>query len=177
MRQEKLEKNLRVVEENELAPDQEVDIEDAVDILDKLDPKERRVLLSMVSTQYQGPIPPPEVLRGFEDICSGSADRIITMAEMQSSHRQDIEKKVVASKTGDSRIGLYLAFIVVVISFIGGMFLIAFGKGPAGLTIMAGVLVALVSVFIYGSRNQSKERVEKSKELSKNEAKLRSDEE
>lgn len=39
-------------------------------------------------TQYQGPIPHPEDLARYEAIIIGSAERILSMAENESRHRQ-----------------------------------------------------------------------------------------
>src|SRR5687768_13622143 len=44
-----------------------------------------------VSTTYSGPIPPPAILRGYEDIVPGSADRIMGWAESQTKHRHKLE--------------------------------------------------------------------------------------
>nr|DAR22085.1 MAG TPA: putative membrane protein [Caudoviricetes sp.] len=46
----------------------------------------------MVQQHFSGPIPPPEILSGYEQIHPGFADRIISMAEKQSAHRQGLEK-------------------------------------------------------------------------------------
>ncbi len=37
---------------------------------------------------YEGPIPPPEVLRGYETVHPGAAERIIRMAEKEAEQRQ-----------------------------------------------------------------------------------------
>ena len=50
---------------------------------------------------FQGPIPPPSVLEAYEKILPGAAERILKMAENQSTHRQEIEKIVVRSGARD----------------------------------------------------------------------------
>ncbi len=37
----------------------------------------------LVSEQFHGPIPPPQILAGYEQLLSGSADRILCMAEQE----------------------------------------------------------------------------------------------
>ena len=45
-------------------------------------------------TQYfQEPTPLPIVLRGYEDVLPGGAERILAMVERQSSHRRRIESR------------------------------------------------------------------------------------
>lgn len=38
-----------------------------------------------------GPLPSPDELSGFERVAPGAAERIITMAEREQSHRMDVE--------------------------------------------------------------------------------------
>lgn len=40
---------------------------------------------------YSGPVPPPDVLQGFERIAPGTAQRLIDMAVDESKHRREIE--------------------------------------------------------------------------------------
>jgi uncharacterized membrane protein len=40
---------------------------------------------------YQGAIPPPEMLKGFDDLVPGSAERLIALAEQESLHRRSLE--------------------------------------------------------------------------------------
>src|SRR6266487_6387560 len=63
---------------------------------------------------FLGPLPPPEALAKYEEVLPGAADRIITMAEKQVGHRQKLESKVVGSNTFNERLGMILAFIVVI---------------------------------------------------------------
>lgn len=42
---------------------------------------------------YQGIIPPPEILQGFENIVQGSAQRLISLAEGESAHRRELEER------------------------------------------------------------------------------------
>ena len=44
-------------------------------------------------TQYSGPIPPPEIFRGYEEVLPGSAERILKMTERQLEHRITTENK------------------------------------------------------------------------------------
>ncbi|MGY1488846.1 DUF2335 domain-containing protein [Methylobacillus pratensis] len=45
-------------------------------------------------TSFEGPVPHPTILQGYEDILPGAAERILVMAENQSQHRIEQEKKV-----------------------------------------------------------------------------------
>ncbi|MGK4081899.1 hypothetical protein EA74_00454 [Enterococcus hirae] len=149
----------------------EVDIPEEQEIIDdlkKLNPEERKEIMARMrisSTHYSGPIPSPDLLKRFEEVCPGSADRIITMAEKQSEHRRNMETKVVDSQVRDSKRGMIFGFIISVVGIIGGLFLIAMDKGTAGLTLVCGILIGLVALFIYGSESEKDERIKKNKKL------------
>lgn len=51
---------------------------------------------------FRGPIPPPNILSGYEKLLPGAADRILSMAENQTRHRHSIEKKIVETEARDS---------------------------------------------------------------------------
>ncbi len=44
---------------------------------------------------FQGPLPSPEVLIKYNDAVPNGAERLLTMAESQATHRQTIELAVV----------------------------------------------------------------------------------
>lgn len=51
--------------------------------------------LESVGASWIGPLPPPNILAGFEELVPGSADRIIRLTENEQSHRVKIESKAV----------------------------------------------------------------------------------
>lgn len=40
----------------------------------------------------QGPLPPPDILSGYDAIVPGAAERILAMAEKQNDHRIEMEQ-------------------------------------------------------------------------------------
>jgi uncharacterized membrane protein len=48
-------------------------------------------------THYQGDIPHPDILRGFDEISSGTAKSLIDLAIEQSKRRMDMEEKSLAA--------------------------------------------------------------------------------
>jgi len=118
-----------------------------------------------VAAEFSGPLPPPEYLAKYEQVLTGSANRIICMAEQQSAHRQYLEKKVVESNTDIQRWGLACAFVIAMTAIIGGIWLSFHGMSGTGLTSIITALAALVGVFVYGKHQQKEELREKSEEL------------
>jgi len=116
---------------------------------------------AFAASSWHGPLPPAEQLKGYEDVLPGAADRIFTMAEEQARHRQHLEKVAVEGGNSRSWWGLALGFVIslVVLGLSAGA--IYTGHDAAGAAGMGVDVVALASVFVYGRREQRRERVEK----------------
>ena len=112
-----------------------------------------------VSRQYSfsGPIPPPEVLEKYNQALPGAAERILSMAEQQSHHRQSIETKVIDSNIFVQKLGPFLGFIVAMTAVVGGIVLILKGKDGYGLASIIAPLAGLAGVFLYGKQQQRKD--------------------
>ena len=50
-------------------------------------------MTGIATTAYQGPIPHPDILKGFDLLVPGTAKDLIELAKMESSHRRDLESK------------------------------------------------------------------------------------
>ena len=103
-------------------------------------------------TAFSGPIPPPAILQGYEDVIEGGAERILAMAEKQSKHRQEIEKEVITKQLGQSSRGQIFGFLLALIGFGLGTLLAAWGNtGLAGI-LFTTTIIGLVSIFVIGKR-------------------------
>ena len=109
-------------------------------------------------SSYSGPLPPAQQLERYNQIFPGCADRIVTMAEKQSDHRQDLEKLELRVGISSERLGAVLAFLVVMSAIFGGLYLITIGKDAMGMAAIISSLAALAGVFVYGRHAQMKER-------------------
>lgn len=124
--------------------------------------KESKILVQKTEISA-GPIPHPDILQKYESVLTGSADRILKMAEKQSLHRMELEKKALKSNSISELLGLIFGFILAFSLISIGGFLIYNNKHIEGLTSIISTLVGLVSVFIYGKKSQKEERLEKMK--------------
>ena len=97
------------------------------------------------------------MLRKYEDLLPGSADRIFLMAEKQSSHRQTLEAKVVASNCSNERLGMMMCFGICVLAICAGVYALSIGKDGYGIAAIVSALAAPAGVFIYGKFRQRKE--------------------
>jgi uncharacterized membrane protein len=110
------------------------------------------------------------MLREYDTILPGAADRIIAMAEAQSRHRQELESKAIASDIANSRTGLHYGLIIGLTAIIGGCACIALGYQVGGSIIGGTGLTSLVGVFVYGTASRRKERERRLSMLAKGEA-------
>lgn len=111
----------------------------------------------IAAQSFSGPLPPPEMLRKYEELLPGSADRIISIAERQSSHRQKLESDVIASSIRNERLGMTFGFLICILAISGGIFAVMHGKSAEGIAAIITPLVALVAVFVYGKSKQKKD--------------------
>lgn len=120
--------------------------------------QQKSLSLVHTSVEYQGPIPPSAELERYEKILPGSAERILRMAENQTSHRQGLERKVIDSDVRNSNLGIWFAFIIVVLALVLSGFAIHAGYPIVGLLFGAGSIGSIVGAFIYGHRIRKGER-------------------
>src|SRR5438874_2723108 len=64
---------------------------------------------------FSGPLPPPTILKGYNEAEAGLANRIVTMAEKQQDHRIDVEKKAIYGEIDRAREALRLGFVLCVV--------------------------------------------------------------
>jgi uncharacterized membrane protein len=105
---------------------------------------------------FTGPIPPPEVLGGYEAVLPGTANRIVSMAERQSEHRQDLERRVVGANIRHEELGPWIGAAVVVILIAAAVIVTIAGYPWTGGVIGAFDVVGVVTVFVL--RQQARER-------------------
>jgi hypothetical protein len=79
------------------------------------------------------------------------------MAENQSTHRQSLETKVVDSDIIRSYAGVVCGFVVTIVAFVIGGYLVINGHDWAGTTIIITNLAVLVGVFIYGTQTRKQQ--------------------
>jgi uncharacterized membrane protein len=106
---------------------------------------------------FTGPIPPPQVLAGYEAVLPGLANRIVAMAERQSEHRQGLEQQVVSANIRHEEIGLWLGAAVAVILAAAAVIVTLAGYPETGAVIGAVDIVGVVTVFVLRQRAEQRE--------------------
>lgn len=112
---------------------------------------------------FAGPMPPPDILQKYNEIVPDAAERILTMAEKQSEHRQYLEKKVIDGRNRDSLLGIIAGTIVCLGAMAVSALLATSGHETTAAILVGTTLVSLVSTFIYGTRSSRAEREKKNR--------------
>ena len=103
--------------------------------------QEGQTTLQVKTEKFSGPLPPADEMEKYERVSPGAAERIIAMAETQSSHRHGLESK-----------GQNYAAMLGALAIISGTIAGVLGAQLVGSVIGGLVLVGLVSAFIQGRR-------------------------
>lgn len=124
-------------------------------------PSGSQVFAAAFSKITSGPLPPPELLAGYEQVCPGGADRIIRMAEAEGEHRRRMEEKMFDAQVEfmrrgyfEGRLGQIFAFSIAVIFLVGGSYVAIRGEPWAGGLFGSVGIASIVSAFIWGRTNK-----------------------
>lgn len=139
--------------------------EDVNKVLEQLTEDQRRVLMgtmvAMEQKMYSGPLPPAEEIEAYERVCSGAADRIISMAEKSLDHRIANERLIVSEETKQSSRGQILGFILAVLFGV-----MSYGLAVIDCEVLAGIvagsdILGLATIFALNkvpNKNNSNEQ-------------------
>lgn len=109
------------------------------------------------SYSWSAPLPPPAVLKQYDQVFPGCAERIVALTEHQAAHRQSMESRVVHGNVSSQTTGLWLGFILALIVILSGTWLVYTGHIGWGAVFTSFPLVSLMSVFVIGKRQQSQQ--------------------
>lgn len=115
------------------------------------DPSPDRQDPPIAAAAFQGPIPPPSILRGYDEIIPNGAERIMTMAEDEQEHRHDLEKRQV----GLFEKGQWFAFILGLVTIGCGTYLLATNHNITGFGALLIGVGSIVSSLLFGSQTSS----------------------
>jgi uncharacterized membrane protein len=110
---------------------------------------------------YSGPLPPPAMLRQYDDISPGLADRIVSMAESSLEHGRDMDRKeleaISASQASDHRyrtVGQWMGFAIVPCFLLLIGYLANQGNVWLAGLLATGTLASLAWAFIQGRQER-----------------------
>lgn len=104
---------------------------------------------------FSGPLPHPDTLARYDQIVPGAANRIVTKFEAQTEHRMRIEKIVVWAGSIKEVAGVFLGFIIAVLTISGGIYTALKGQPFLGGSLSFAGLALIVGAFVtakYGKK-------------------------
>jgi uncharacterized membrane protein len=98
--------------------------------------------------EYSGPIPPPELIAGYQEAIPNGGERVLALAEREQEHRHRLESVSLEKATAAHRLGQLLAFVLSTLIVVAGAILIANGDSVAGYgTLLVGAAALLRAAF------------------------------
>lgn len=133
-----------------------IEINNIVDEVERLPQEQRQVVLQKLEI-YQGDLPHPDILKGYQDLDSDAAKKIIDNGIAESQHRREMEDKYLSGNIASHKLGQLFGFIIALVVIIGGIYLIATDKQIAGSILIGTTALGLIGLFTGNSQNKNKE--------------------
>ena len=122
------------------------EIDNLVDKVEKLPDEERQVVLERLEI-YQGDLPHPDILEGYNRLYPDAAKRIIENGIAESEHRRKMEDKYLSGNIAAHKFGQVLGFIVDLAIITSGTFLIFTGHAITGSLMTGATAVGVIGLF------------------------------
>lgn len=119
----------------------------------------KAVLIGVYSQRiWRGPLPPPDILRDYNNAFPNGAERIFIETQKQTAHRMELEKIAIPAELSQSKRGQDYGLIIALSFLLASFVLIILGHSVAGTIIGSIDLVALVTVFVLGRYTQNSQQ-------------------
>jgi uncharacterized membrane protein len=102
------------------------------------------------------PVPPAEMLMGYNSAFPDGANRLFSLVEDQSRHRQGLETTMIGGQLSLARTGQWIAAVLVLVLIGCGTFLAIKDHGTVAGTIFSTTVIGLAGTFIYGQQSQKR---------------------
>lgn len=96
-------------------------------------PKNQEIRLVSQHIEFEGPLPPPEILSGYAEIDKNIAVKIVEMAEASLKTKQEVVVKEQVHRHKTKTINSFMAFVITIASLAGGIYLTSIGKDGASI--------------------------------------------
>lgn len=134
----------------EFEQDLDPKVGEIADALDVEDPEEKKKLIARISRFTSSPVPPPNVLKGYDDVVEGGAKWLLDYTKSEQSHRHKMDKKELFYYS----MGQVFGFILGLIGIGGGIYLATTGAEWFGFGTFFTSLVSLVGLFVYNNKSE-----------------------
>lgn len=115
----------------------------------------RNVVLQQTSIS-SGPVPPAELLAGYNREIENGATRLFSLIERQSEHRQAMERDTITTQNIATKRGQVFGFILAIILIVVGCVFKAVGDSVLAGIVFGTTVVGLTTVFVLGRKSQER---------------------
>jgi len=116
-----------------------------------IDGKQSRQV-SVAGHFFSGPLPPPAILKQYNEVQPDFAERLLKLTEGEAAHRRELARRAQEMAATETRIGQIFGLVVALAGFATSAWLGSAGLPGAASAVGGATIVGLVSVFITGRR-------------------------
>ncbi|MBD2816606.1 DUF2335 domain-containing protein [Xenorhabdus sp. Flor] len=109
-------------------------------------------LKNKIGSDCLGPLPPPDVLKDYESILSGSTERILLFREKEQKFQYDNQKRALDGMIKKDRRGQWMGFSIAMFILIIATFFALRGEMVFAGTLITIDLIGLAAVFVIGRK-------------------------
>ncbi len=110
----------------------------------------------IISQQFSGPLPHPDILERYERILPNAAERILRKFEEQADHRTSLERSVIKTINFNSTASLFLGFTIAITAVMGGLIAALHGIVFLGGSLSFAGIALIVGAFIGKQKTEQK---------------------
>lgn len=130
------------------------EIDSIVDKVESLSEEERSLIYQKLEI-YQGDLPHPKILEGYNALYQDAAKRIIENGIAETEHRREMEKRYLNANIKAHNLGQILGFVIAILIIVGGIYLILKDHQVSG-SILSGVSALGVIGMFTGNNSGNK---------------------
>jgi uncharacterized membrane protein len=122
-------------------------------IVPNLPPEKLRLVATAameIVVQHSGPLPPPQILAGYDQVLPGLADRIVSMAESDLRHHQDMQKTALDGEISERKMGQIGGTLVTIVALVISAWVAVSGYPVLGGGLASLTLLGIVTTLIGG---------------------------
>lgn len=112
----------------------------------------------MRAEQWQGPLPPPAVLKQYDAVIDGLAERLVSTMEREQSHRHAMEREMLRTHNAMYSRGQFIAGLVAITCIASGFVLGTQGHTSIAIAFVTSGLGQVVIAFL-GERKDKTDKL------------------
>lgn len=135
------------------------EVSEIVKKIEKLNPEQKHIISQSLRAYkkefFSGPIPHPEILKGYDDVMPGLGKIVVDMAVKEQDNRITNERKMIEAAISESKRGQYFGLSIAVMFLIAAVVLGINGHDWLAAILGGGTLVSLVLAFLSNRQTKS----------------------